>query len=70
MESYSKKLKTTVGLGYQEGLVKGVGVGIVKAIVYASWGMLCWYAGKLLRNGISNVGNTLTSIFNMLLGVV
>ncbi|XP_057857951.2 ABC transporter B family member 19-like [Cryptomeria japonica] len=70
MESYSKKLKTTVGLGYQEGLVKGVGEGTVKGILYASWGMLCWYAGILLRKGISNVGDTLSSIFNMLLGVV
>ncbi|GLJ41488.1 hypothetical protein SUGI_0858610 [Cryptomeria japonica] len=70
MGSYSKKLKPTVKLGHQEGLVKGVGVGAVKAILYGSWALVCWYAGILTRKGIYNPGDTLSSLFNMLFGVV
>ena len=70
IEYYSKRLKVAVGLGYQEGLLKGIGMGTIKAIIYTALGMLCWYAGTVLRKGISNVADTLSSIFSMLLGVL
>ncbi|XP_057857948.1 ABC transporter B family member 19-like [Cryptomeria japonica] len=70
MASYSKMLKSTVKLEYQEGLVKGVGMGAVMAISYSSWALLCWYGGILTRKGIYKPADILSSLLNMLFGVV
>ncbi|GLJ32746.1 hypothetical protein SUGI_0659280 [Cryptomeria japonica] len=70
MASYSKMLKPTVKLEYQEGLVKGVGMGAIMAISYSSWALLCLYGGILMRKGIYKPADILSSLLNMLFGVV
>ncbi|GLJ21616.1 hypothetical protein SUGI_0402040 [Cryptomeria japonica] len=70
MASYSKMLKSIVKLEYQEGLVNGVGMGAIMATSYSSWALLCLYGGILTRKGIYKPADILSSLLNMLFGVV
>lgn len=68
VESYSKALQTTLKLGYKGGMAKGLGMGVTYGVLFCSWALLLWYAGTLVRNGSTNGGKALSTIFAVIIG--
>ncbi|KAG0587384.1 hypothetical protein KC19_2G160800 [Ceratodon purpureus] len=67
-ESYSGALHRSLKLGYQTGLAKGLGLGIVYSVMFCCWALLLWYGGELVRNGDADGGKALSTIFAVVLG--
>lgn len=68
LSAYSKQLQTTLKLGKQGGLAKGLGLGFTYALCVCAWALLLWYAGKLVRYGHTNGGKAFTTILNVVVG--
>lgn len=68
VSAYSKQLQTTLKLGKQAGLAKGLTLGFTYALCVGAWALLLWYAGKLVRHGATNGGKAFTTILNVVVG--
>ncbi|KAJ7526699.1 hypothetical protein O6H91_16G018900 [Diphasiastrum complanatum] len=66
-EQYSKALEMTMELGKRGGLAKGLGVGTTYGLLFGAWALLLWYAGTLVRHGITNGGQAFTTILNVVI---
>ncbi|KAJ7542537.1 hypothetical protein O6H91_10G110600 [Diphasiastrum complanatum] len=65
--SYTKALQTTLKVGNKGGLVKGLGVGTTYGLTVGAWALLLWYAGVLVRRGMTNGGQAFTTILNVII---
>ncbi|KAI5063348.1 hypothetical protein GOP47_0021895 [Adiantum capillus-veneris] len=65
-QAYSDALQSTKKLGIQAGLAKGLGVGSLYGVGICSFALLLWFSGKLIRNGITNGGESFTTILNII----
>ncbi|MCO5561469.1 hypothetical protein L7F22_015090 [Adiantum nelumboides] len=65
-QTYSDTLQSTKKLGIQAGLAKGLGVGLLYGMGFATFAMLLWFSGKLIRNGITSGGEAFTTILNVM----
>ncbi|CAI5521652.1 unnamed protein product [Closterium sp. Naga37s-1] len=52
----------------QGGLAKGVGLGAIYALMFASFALMFWFSGILISQGIGNGGSILTTMFAIALG--
>ncbi|EFJ06167.1 hypothetical protein SELMODRAFT_236608 [Selaginella moellendorffii] len=64
-KAYSDALQPTLRLGKRAGLVKGLGIGVTYGLVLCAWALLLWYAGVLIRHGMSDAGKAFTTILNI-----
>ncbi|KAG6548945.1 hypothetical protein Mapa_009713 [Marchantia paleacea] len=63
IQRYSNALARSLRAGYQSGLVKGLGVGIMWGSIFLSYCLILWYGGVAVRNGEASGGKVLTTIF-------
>lgn len=68
VESYSKALQAALKLGYKGSLAKGLGMGTTYGVLFCCWALLLWYAGTLVRSGVTNGGKALSTIFAVIIG--
>lgn len=66
--SFSSALRRTLRLGYKSGLAKGLGLGVTHLVLFCCYALLLWYGGVLVRNGESNGGKALATIFSVIVG--
>ncbi|KAI5058687.1 hypothetical protein GOP47_0026857 [Adiantum capillus-veneris] len=64
-QSYSDALQSTKKLGIKAGFAKGLGIGLLYGMAFTSFALLLWFAGRLIRNGISTGGEAFTTILNV-----
>lgn len=67
IQAYSRALGTTLELGKKGGLAKGLGVGFTYGLIFGAWALLLWYAGLLVRHGVTNGGEAFTTILNVVI---
>lgn len=67
VNSYADALDSTVKLGMQQGLAKGLAIGSV-GINFAIWSFMAWYGSVQVINGHANGGQVLTSGFALVIG--
>lgn len=67
IQAYSRALGTTLKLGKKGGLAKGLGVGFTYGLIFGAWALLLWYAGVLVRHGVTNGGEAFTTILNVVI---
>ncbi|KAH7415620.1 hypothetical protein KP509_14G054100 [Ceratopteris richardii] len=67
-QSFSMSLTQALRLGYRGGLAKGLGLGVTYTILFFSWALVLWYGGKLIRDGKSDGGKTITAVFAAIIG--
>ncbi|CAI7878245.1 unnamed protein product [Closterium sp. NIES-53] len=68
VEAYGRALRDTFKLGVKGGLAKGVGLGAIYALMFASFALMFWFSGILISQGIGNGGSILTTMFAIALG--
>ena len=64
--SYLTALQSSIRIGKRTGLVKGLGIGSLYGMGFASFSLLLWYAGRLVRSGDANGGVAFTTILNVI----
>ncbi|KAH7282488.1 hypothetical protein KP509_35G032800 [Ceratopteris richardii] len=60
--SYSNALRSSVKLGIQANLAKGLGIGSQYGLGFATFACLLWFAGKFVRDGDTTSGPAFTTI--------
>ncbi|CAI5497944.1 unnamed protein product, partial [Closterium sp. Naga37s-1] len=68
VEAYGRALRDTFKLGVKGGLTKGVGLGAIYALMFASFALMFWFSGLLISRSIGNGGSILTTMFAIALG--
>ncbi|CAI5980889.1 unnamed protein product [Closterium sp. NIES-65] len=68
VEAYGRALRDTFKLGVKGGLAKGVGLGAIYGLMFASFALMFWFSGLLIAQGIGNGGSILTTMFAIALG--
>ncbi|KAH7284414.1 hypothetical protein KP509_34G053700 [Ceratopteris richardii] len=66
--SYSRALEKTVALGIKGGLAKGLGMGSVYLLLYFTWSLLLWFAGRMVLKGSIHGGPAFVTILNAVVG--
>jgi hypothetical protein len=65
---YDQALQKTVDLGIKGGLAKGLGMGTVYLLLYFTWALLLWFAGKMVQRGSIHGGPAFVTILNAVVG--
>ena len=65
---YDQALQKTVDLGIKGGLAKGLGMGTVYLLLYFTWALLLWFAGKMVQKGTIHGGPAFVTILNSVVG--
>eukprot|EP00250_Pteridium_aquilinum_P022329 c25352_g1_i4 orf=3-1601(-) len=65
-KSYAEALLLSNYVGKRSELAKGLGVGLTYGASFASFSLLLWYAGKLIRNGETNGGSAFATILTVI----
>jgi len=68
VQSYSDTLHRTLKLGYKSAFAKGIGMGGTYAVLFSCYALLLWYGGVLVRRGYANGGQSLATIFAVIIG--
>ncbi|CAI5529605.1 unnamed protein product [Closterium sp. Naga37s-1] len=68
LKQYRDALETTVQLGFQGGLFKGMGLGGMCCVMFCAWALQFWFAAKLVADGKATGGEALTTMFSALIG--
>ncbi|GBG73759.1 hypothetical protein CBR_g17099 [Chara braunii] len=68
LDAYSKALEKTLALGVKGGFTKGVNIGVTYAIMFSSWALNFWYAGRLVAKRKATPGEAMTTMFSVLFG--
>ncbi|KAK9165117.1 hypothetical protein Scep_000308 [Stephania cephalantha] len=68
VDTYSNLLKTALKLGKKSGLAKGIGLGMMYAVMFCSWGFLLWYSSLLVRHDSVSGAKAFTTIVNVVYG--
>eukprot|EP01018_Ginkgo_biloba_P019291 Gb_18150 [translate_table: standard] len=67
IQAYSRALENSLNLGKKGGFAKGLGVGFTYGLMFGAWALLLWYAGILVRHGVTNGGEAFTTILNVII---
>ena len=62
------KLNTAYKSSTQQGLVSGLGVGVVMLILVGTYGLAIWYGSKLIIEEGYTGGNVMNVIFAIMVG--
>eukprot|EP00250_Pteridium_aquilinum_P021625 c25182_g3_i2 orf=556-4299(-) len=68
VRSYAHALQRTVDLGVKGGLAKGLGMGSVYLLLYFTWALLLWFAGRMVQRGSIHGGPAFVTILNAVVG--
>ncbi|KAF3456694.1 hypothetical protein FNV43_RR01348 [Rhamnella rubrinervis] len=68
IEKYNMKLNTAYNSTIQQGLVSGLGVGVVMLILVGTYGLAIWYGSKLIIEEGYTGGNVMNVIFAIMTG--
>lgn len=68
ISDYNKFLVTAYKSGAYEGFAAGMGLGVVMAIIFFSYGLAIWYGGKLILDKGYTGGQVLNVIIAVLTG--
>ncbi|KAF3456692.1 hypothetical protein FNV43_RR01346 [Rhamnella rubrinervis] len=68
IEKYKMKLNTAYDSSIQQGLVSGLGVGVVMLILVGTYGLAIWYGSKLIIEEGYTGGNVMNVIFAIMTG--
>ncbi|KAH7278843.1 hypothetical protein KP509_38G058800 [Ceratopteris richardii] len=66
--TYARALEKTVELGIKGGLAKGLGMGSVYLLLYFTWSLLLWFAGRMVLKGSIHGGPAFVTILNAVVG--
>lgn len=68
IENYNSKLKTAYATVVQQGLVSGLGMGVLLLIVFCTYGLAMWYGSKLVVEKGYSGGTIITVIIAIMTG--
>ncbi|XP_027187861.1 ABC transporter B family member 9-like isoform X2 [Cicer arietinum] len=68
IENYNSKLKVAYKTMVQQGIISGLGVGILLLIVFCTYGLAMWYGSKLVVERGYNGGTIITVIIALMTG--
>ncbi|MQL96681.1 hypothetical protein Taro_029358 [Colocasia esculenta] len=67
VRSYRAALAKTYKYGKKGGLAKGLGLGSMHCVLFLSWALLVWFTGIIVHKGISNGGESFTTMLNVVI---
>ncbi|KAK1284857.1 ABC transporter B family member 2 [Acorus calamus] len=67
VKSYRDALVKTYKYGRKGGLAKGAGLGSMHCVLFLSWALLIWFTGIVVHKGISNGGESFTTMLNVVI---
>lgn len=67
VKSYRAALQKTYKYGKQAGLAKGLGLGSMHCVLFLSWALLVWFTSVVVHKGISNGGESFTTMLNVVI---
>ncbi|CAM0944818.1 unnamed protein product [Alopecurus aequalis] len=67
VRTYREALLTTYKYGKRGGLAKGLGLGSMHMTLFLSWALLVWFTGIVVHKGISNGGESFTTMLNVVI---
>ncbi|KAK1307181.1 ABC transporter B family member 2 [Acorus calamus] len=67
VKSYRDALVKTYKYGRRGGLAKGAGLGSMHCVLFLSWALLIWFTGIVVHKGISNGGESFTTMLNVVI---
>ncbi|XP_073224373.1 ABC transporter B family member 9-like [Cicer arietinum] len=68
IEKYNSKLKIAYKTLVQQGIVSGLGMGVLSLIVFSTYGLAMWYGSKLVLERGYNGGTVMTVIIALMTG--
>ncbi|KAK8926250.1 ABC transporter B family member 2 [Platanthera zijinensis] len=67
VKDYRTALQNTYKYGKKGGLAKGLGLGSLHCILFLSWALLVWFTSIVVHKGISNGGESFTTMLNVVI---
>lgn len=67
LKCYREALEKTYKYGKKGGWAKGLGLGSLHCILFLSWALLIWYTSIVVHKGISNGGESFTTMLNVVI---
>ncbi|XP_058084469.1 ABC transporter B family member 10-like [Magnolia sinica] len=67
VKSYRDALQKTYTYGKKGGLAKGLGLGSMHCVLFCSWALLVWFTSIIVHKGISNGGESFTTMLNVVI---
>ncbi|PIA58600.1 hypothetical protein AQUCO_00500497v1 [Aquilegia coerulea] len=67
VKSYTAALAKTYEYGKKGGLVKGLGLGALHSVLFASWALLVWFTSIVVHKNIANGGESFTTMLNVVI---
>lgn len=67
LKLYGAALFKTYEYGKKAGLAKGLGLGSMHCTLFLSWAMLVWFVSIIVHRGISNGGESFTTMINVVI---
>lgn len=68
IEKYDEKLEVAYQATVKQGLVSGVGIGILFLIIFGTYGLAVWYGSKLIIHKGYNGGQVINVIMAIMTG--
>ncbi|KAF9605325.1 hypothetical protein IFM89_015980 [Coptis chinensis] len=67
VKSYTNALSKTYEYGKKGGLAKGLGLGALHSVLFASWALLVWFTSIVVHKNIANGGESFTTMLNVVI---
>ncbi|KAL6911853.1 hypothetical protein ACP4OV_000658 [Aristida adscensionis] len=67
VRTYREALLRTYKYGKRGGLAKGLGLGSMHSVLFLSWALLIWFTSVVVHKGISNGGESFTTMLNVVI---
>ncbi|KAM0934126.1 putative ABC-type xenobiotic transporter [Dioscorea sansibarensis] len=67
VKMYKDALLKTYEYGKKAGLAKGLGLGSVHCVLFLSWSLLVWFTSIIIHRGITNGGESFTTMLNVVI---
>lgn len=65
---YVESLENSMPLGTKIGFAKGIGVGVIYLVTYATWALAFWYGSILVAKGEISGGGAIACFFGVTVG--
>lgn len=68
IDKYNRELEIAYKITVKQGLISGLGFGVMLLVIYSSYGFAVWYGAKLMTEKGYNGGQVMNVIFSVLTG--
>lgn len=68
IEKYERKLEIAYKTTVKEGLISGIGYGVMLVVIFCSYGFAIWYGAQLIIKKGYNPGQVMNVIFSVVTG--